>query len=573
MLDFIKKSCFNKTNQYKKLFIMLLVDSWVEKLAASLGGVAFFLLLTVKDVPSSAFYILTFLFVLQFVLMFLIRTKLYIFNFKTVSESIRDFQIVLGAKLRRLPMGFYDNKRSADLLKVLVDDHNMVNMTWTGIIQVVAAFTINLLVLVIVLPLLDLKLAALLIALIPISYLFVHISQKKYRQLKKEMRDTTTDTSSHLLDYISDLATLRLFNMKGEEFSKLTASLQKIKKLALKVELSSFPIATFSTSLLFMGSGLIAYFGALLIEQYSLNPVIYIVFLFVSLQVYNPLVIVYLNVLMLSDFKAAVKRIYQFYDYEELKSGDDVVDTGQTLAIRQLDFAYGSQPILKQLNLTIESNKIYAIVGKSGCGKTTLLKMLLRYYEPSEKSIFIGQTAIDNFEIEKYLSLYGVVFQNAYMFNKSIAYNIGIAKNNATIAEITAAAKLANCHEFIEKLADGYNTIIGVNGSKLSAGQRQRIAVARAFLKDASVILMDEPTASLDIENEMLLKLALQKLAKQKTVMVISHRLHFVKDADHIIVMDDGQIDGIGNHDSLIDSNAIYQNLWRDERQVMSWNL
>ncbi len=552
---------------------MLLLDSWIEKLAASFGGVAFFLLLTVKDVPSSVFYTLTFLFVLQFILMFLIRAKLYIFNFKTVSESIRDFQIVLGAKLRRLPMGFYDNKRSADLLKVLVDDHNMVNMTWTGIIQVVAAFTINLLVLVIVLPLLDFKLAVLLIALIPMSYLFVHFSQKKYQRLKLALRKTVTDTSSHLLDYISGLATLRLFNMKGEEFSKLTASLQKIKKLALKVELSSFPIATFSTSLLFMGSGLIAYFGAVLMEQYNLDPVIYIVFLFVSLQVYNPLVIVYLNVLMLSDFKAAVKRIYQFYDYEELKSGDDVVDTGQTLAIRQLDFAYGSQPILKQLNLTIESNKIYAIVGKSGCGKTTLLKMLLRYYEPSEKSIFIGQTSIDNFEIEKYLSLYGVVFQNAYMFNKSVAYNIGIAKNNATIAEITAAAKLANCHEFIEKLADGYNTIIGVNGSKLSAGQRQRIAVARAFLKDASVILMDEPTASLDIENEMLLKLALQKLAKQKTVMVISHRLHFVKDADHIIVMDDGQIDGIGNHDSLIDSNAIYQNLWRDERQVLSWNL
>ncbi len=200
---------------------MYVADSWVEKLAPSFGGVAFFMLLTQKDVPLKTFYILTALFVLQFIIMFLIRSGLYIFNFKTVSESLRDFQIVLGKKLRRLPMGFYQSKRSTDLLKVLVDDHNTVNMTWTGIIQIVSSFVINLVVLIIVLPLLNFKLAILLIALIPLSYLFVHIAQRQYKKLRATLRETLADSSSHLLDYISGLATLRLFNMKGEEFDNL----------------------------------------------------------------------------------------------------------------------------------------------------------------------------------------------------------------------------------------------------------------------------------------------------------------------------------------------------------------
>ncbi len=551
---------------------MYVVDSWVEKLAPSFGGIAFFILLTQKNVPLKTFYILTALFVLQCVMMFLIRSGLYIFNFKTVSESLRDFQIVLGKKLRRLPMGFYQNKRSTDLLKVLVDDHNTVNMTWTGIIQVVSSFVINLVVLVIVLPLLNFKLAILLIALIPLSYLFVHIAQRQYKKLRAALRTTLADSSSHLLDYISGLATLRLFNMKGEEFDKLTNSLKKLKDLALKIELSSFPIATFSTSLLFMGTGLIAYFGAILMQVQNIHPVIYIVFIFVAMQIYSPLIIVYLNSLILGDFKAAVDRIYQFYDYEELANGS-LTEPNGSLKIKNLNFAYGATPVLKGINLEIADNKIYAVVGKSGCGKTTLLKMLLRYYEPEHKAIFLNGRAIDDFEIEKYLSLYGVVFQNAYMFNKSVAYNIGIAKENASQAEIERAAKLVNCHQFIEELEDGYQTKIGVNGSKLSAGQRQRIAVARAFLKDAAIILMDEPTASLDIENEMLLKRALQNLSKQKTVLVVSHRLNFIKDADQIIVMNEGQIAAIGTHQSLIESNAIYQNLWRDEREVLAWNL
>ncbi len=573
MLDFIKKSCFNKSKEYKKLFIMFLVDTWIEKLAPSIGGLTFFLLLTVKDIPRKTFYILIIALIVQFILMFLFHSKIYIFNFKTVSESIRDFQVVLGKKLRRLPMGFYQSKNSSDLLKVIVDDHNTVNMTWTGIIQVVSAMVINLVVLVVLITFLDFKLGMILIGLIPISYVFVHISKKNYAKVSKVLRKVVADSSNSLLDYISGLATLRLFNMKGQEFERLTSNLKRFKELALKMELSSFPVATFSTSILFMGTGVVAYFGAVFLEKAELNPVIYIVFLFVAMQIYAPLVIVYLNSLMLEDFKLAVGRIYEFYGYEELKNGRETIEKKGSLTFKDLNFLYGKTPVLNAINLTIDDNKIYAIVGKSGCGKTTLLKMLLRYYEPDEQSIFMDDKAIDNFDVENYLSMYGVVFQHAYMFNKSVAYNIGIAKGDATLEEIIAAAKMANCHEFIKKLENGYETTIGVNGSKLSAGQRQRIAVARAFLKDASIILMDEPTASLDIENEMLLKRALQSLSKHKTVLVVSHRLHFIKDADEIIVMDEGEIKAVGSHDDLIQRNSIYQKLWEDEEKVLSWNL
>ncbi len=573
MLDFINKACFAKTGEYKKLFILFLVDTWVDRLAPSLAGLTFFILLSSSNVPRKTFYIISAALAIQFFLVFIIKTKLYIFNFKTLAESIRDFQIILGEKLRRLPMGFYQSKKSSDLLKIIVDDHNTVNMTWTGIIQVMASGIVNLIILVILLPFLDLKMSLVFISLIPISYLFVYISAKKYKKVSEALRKTKVESSNTLLDYISGLSSLRLFGIKGEKFEKLSSSLKKIKDLTLKMEMSSFPIATFSTSILFMGTGIIAYFGAILIKNGSLNPIIYVVFLFVSMQIYTPLIILYLNTLILSDFKSAVGRIYDFYEYDELKSGNAKTKSEEKLSFRDLNFSYGENPVLKGINLSIEKNKIYAIVGKSGCGKTTLLKMLLRYYEPNNEDIFLGDEAINNFEIENYLSRYGVVFQNAYMFNKSVAYNIGIAKNDATKEEIIEAAKLANCHEFIEKLENGYDSVIGVSGSKLSAGQRQRIAVARAFLKDANTILLDEPTASLDIENEVLLKLALQKLSEHKTVIVVSHRLNFIKDADKIIVMENGRISAVDNHETLIKENAVYQKLWQDEESVLSWHL
>ncbi len=573
MLDFIKKSCFDKTSEYKKLFILFLIDTWVDKLAPSLGGLAFFILLSNNDVPKKTFYIIIIALVAQFVLMFLIKSKTYILNFKTMSESVRDFQIILGKKLRRLPMGFYQSKKSADLLKIIVDDHNTVNMTWTGIIQVMASGLINLIILVVLLPFLDFKMSLVFISLIPISYVFAYISKKKYKEVSESLRKAKIASSNTLLDYILGLSNLRLFNIKGEKFEKLTSNLKKIKNLTLKMELSSFPIATFSTSILFMGTGIIAYVGVMLIENGSLNPIIYVIFLFVSMQIFTPLIIIYLNTLILSDFKSAVGRIYDFYEYDEPKSGSNKTEPKGRLSFKDLSFSYGEEEILENINLSIDENKIYAVVGKSGCGKTTLLKMLLRYYEVNDESIFIGDEAINSFEAEKYLSIYGVVFQNAYMFNKSVAYNIGIAKSDATKEEIVEAAKLANCHDFIENLENGYETIIGVNGSKLSAGQRQRIAVARAFLKDAKIILLDEPTASLDIENEMLLKLALQKLSKHKTVIVVSHRLEFIKDADKIIVMEKGKISAVSSHDVLIKENPVYQNLWRDEESVLSWHL
>ncbi len=573
MLDFINKACFGKTGEYKKLFIFFLVDTWVDRLAPSLAGLTFFVLLSNPNVPKKTFYILALALTVQFFLVFIIKTKLYIFNFKTLAESIRDFQIILGEKLRRLPMGFYQSKKSSDLLKIIVDDHNTVNMTWTGVIQVMASGIINLIILVILLPFLDLKMSLVFIALIPISYVFVYISGKKYKQISEALRKAKVESSNTLLDYILGLSNLRLFGIKGEKFEKLTSSLKKIKNLTLKMELSSFPIGTISTSILFMGTGIVAYFGAILIEKGSLNPIIYIVFIFVSMQIYTPLIILYLNTLILSDFKSAVTRIYDFYEYDELKSGNITNKQEGILSFRNLNFSYGKNPVLKNINLSIEKNKIYAIVGKSGCGKTSLLKMLLRYYEPENEAIFIGDEAINNFEIENYLARYGVVFQNAYMFNKSVAYNIGIAKEDATKEEIVKAAKLANCHEFIEELEEGYDSVIGVSGSKLSAGQRQRIAVARAFLKDADVILLDEPSASLDIENEVLLKLALQKLSEHKTVIVVSHRLNFIKDADKIIVMEDGKISAINCHETLIKENSVYQKLWQDEESVLSWHL
>ncbi len=573
MLNFFKRASFNKTKEYKKLFVVFLIDSWVDKLAPSLGGLAFFLLLTSKKIPEKTFFIIMAVMVVQFLLMFTVRSKMYLFNFKTVSQSVGDFQIKLGEKLKKLPMGFYQTKNSSDLLKVIVDDHNNVNMTWTTTIQVVSSFLINLLVLILVLPLLDLTLALVLLSLIPISYIFFRIARKRYVKINKQLRETTVQSSSYLLDYVKGLSTLRLFNMRLKEFTKLKNSLKKLKEVALKMELASFPISTFSTSLLFMGTGIVAYVGAFLMESNQLNPVYYIAFLFVANQIYNPLVTVYLNALQLANFKTSVDRIYEFYHYDELKSGNEGEIPNGNLRIDHLNFSYGTKETLKDIELTVKENQIYAIVGKSGCGKTTLLKMLLRYFPPQSPSVFLGDKAIESFEIEKYLSQYGVVFQNAYMFNKSVAYNIGLAKDHATREEIIEAAKMANCHDFIENLEEGYETVIGVNGGKLSAGERQRIAVARAFLKDAKIILMDEPTASLDIENEMLLKSALRELSQDKTVMVISHRLNFIKDVDHIIIMDQGKINAMGNHRELIETNEIYQNLWKEEKEVLDWKI
>lgn len=595
MLDFIRKACFYETKRYAKLLLLLFLDNFIEKTALSLGGLTFFLLLVKKELKPSTLYLILALYLIQFISYALIRKKTYLTNFETLSDSIHSFQINLGEKLRRLPMGFFHKKSSTELLKIIVDDHNVVNMTWNQTLFLACSIGVNLIILFLFLPFLSWQMALILFSVVPLSWFPMKVSMKRYYQASQALKQTHVATANSLMDYIKGIATLRLFHMRETEFKRLFNNIRQSRDLVIAKELAAFPISTFSTSLLTMSIGILALSGSYLLEKGLISGLVFLIFLFVGNQIYSPLITLYYLILQLSDFKEAVHRIHEFYNAPEISDGPlHELPADKTITCQDLNSSYhtplsktmepsssglASQKIptdklvLKNINCTIEPEKMYALVGPSGCGKTTLLKIFLRYFEPLTGHLKLGNINTDHYHTETYLSAYSMVFQDVFLFNQSIAYNIGIGCEKASRQDIIRAAKQANCHDFIMTTENGYDTIVGVGGSKLSAGQRQRISIARAFLKDAPIILMDEPTASLDVENEFLIKQSLHQLSHHKTVVIVSHRLHFIKDVDDILLINHGQIVDSGPHQHLITTNSLYQHLWQEEQSVLNWRL
>ena len=301
---------------------------------------------------------------------------------------------------------------------------------------------------------------------------------------------------------------------------------------------------------------------------------LFFVFLLLVSRLYDPMQAALQNLAAIISTKTNVDRMNEILDHD-VQSGDSkLTNNGYDITFDNVSFSYNNnEKVLDNVSFTAKQGEITALVGPSGGGKTTVSRLAARFWDATSGNITVGGMNISNVEPETLLSLYSIVFQDVTLFNTSVAENIRLGKKDATDEEVLAAAKLANCDEFVQKLANGYDTEIGENGCNLSGGERQRMSIARAFLKNAPIILLDEATASLDVENETLIQTALSKLIENKTVIVIAHRMRTVENADKIVVLSDGKIAECDTPDKLMQKDSIFKHMTELQTASQNWTI
>ena len=359
--------------------------------------------------------------------------------------------------------------------------------------------------------------------------------------------------------------------MTGSKFVRLSENLKQLKEKSIEKQTAVGTLIGSCSMILNLGIPIVAVAGLLLWHGGFITITTYMIFLIALPKIYTPLTTEFALMDQLRYLYDSIDHLYDLSRSEKLSEGDKTLPVKKyDVEFKNVTFAYdGKNNVLQNMSFKAEMNKMTALVGHSGCGKSTVLQLISRFYDNQSGSIQIGGKDSKNLPYSQLLDMISIVFQESYLFNDTIKNNMKLAKSNASDEEIIAAAKKAGCHEWMTSLENGYDTVIGESGSSVSGGERQRIAVARAILKDAPIILLDEATASLDIENESLVQQSINELVKGKTIIIVAHHLNTIKNADKIVVIDDKKVVEEGTHTQLMEKKGLYSELWKKQFNVV----
>lgn len=391
-------------------------------------------------------------------------------------------------------------------------------------------------------------------------------TNKKNKQKKLAISDG-------LQEYLENIKVLRT-SPKMENYQKMLAA--KIKKiipgLVLHELLAGLSISI-SYNVMRIGLGFVIISGSMLLASDKISLITFLIFLFVAVRIYEPLTKACEMLGEMIYSLVSAKRIRDLLDGPEQQGQEDIQIGQYDITFDHVSFGYNQEDVIHNVSFTAKQGEITALVGPSGCGKSTLCKLAARFHDAKHGEVQIGGINVNEIVPETLFKNYSIVFQDVVLFNDTIYNNIKIGKENATREEVIAAAKLAQCDEFIDRLPMGYDTIIGENGKTLSGGERQRLSIARAFLKDAPVILLDESTASIDPENETKIQEAIGKLIKDKTVLIIAHKLRSIVECDKIVVLKEGHLVEEGTHNELLRQSGLYHRLYSLQNESMDWTV
>lgn len=373
-------------------------------------------------------------------------------------------------------------------------------------------------------------------------------------------------------EYLQGIRVMKAYNLLGDRFVRLRKAFSDLRKACIRQEALLGPFIMLSITIVRAGLTLMILCGTYLLIGGELLLTTFVLFLVVGSRVFDPLTSALTNFAEFRYFSIAGGRILNLMKEPEMK-GDRPAPNGGDIEFHNVSFAYQDKKVLHHINLTLKQGSLTALVGPSGSGKSTLMKLCARFYDPGEGTVSMGGQDLSTLEPESLMKNISMVFQDVYLFQDTIRNNIRFGKNDATDEEIIEAAKKAQCHEFITKLSKGYDTMVGEGGCTLSGGEKQRLSIARAILKDAPVVLLDEATASLDPENEVEVQRAINTLIAGRTVIVIAHRLKTIRNADTIVVLDEGRIVEKGRHKDLLNNHGLYAHLWDIQTQIAGWKL
>ena len=480
-------------------------------------------------------------------------------------------RLSLGEHLPKLSMGFFSKRDIGELVNRLFLNTEMVEqMVGHFLTQSITNICTSLFVMI-ALFLINPKMAAVMVAALGLGLpLLAGLLKFVGREIKK--KGAITDrANSRILEYLHGIMVFKAFNVTGMGFERLKEALDDLRRFTIQLEIKGFTVALTYVAILELGFVVLVFAGIYFVKQNNLGIPEMIVFLVVSLRFYRPLHRFSENAALTRATFTGARAIEEIFDHKPIEGSDTTPVSDFTICFDSVGFGYKSSEVVSNVSFTAKQRSMTALVGPSGSGKSTLIKLAARFWDVDRGKITVGGKDIRTMAPEALLSNISMVFQDVYLFNDTIENNICMGKENAGRNEVMAAARKAQCHDLIMGLPQGYDTIIGEGGGTLSGGEKQRIAIARAMLKDAPIVLLDEATASLDPENDRLVQTAIDSLISSKTLLVIAHRLHTVTAADQIVVLDHGKIIQQGQHKELLAKNGLYARLWNEQQHPMGF--
>ena len=493
--------------------------------------------------------------------MFFVARWDYVRLYDNVYNESANSRIDIANRLKKLPLSYFGKRDVSDLSATMMSDLNLYEQIFSHSVPHIYATSISTVIISVMILDYNWQLGLAALWVIPVSLLLFSLSKMKQRNDVNAFVKSSRDVLDDLQEQIDQIQEIKSYNLEERTLNEFYHKMDGNTRNKVRMELSAGIATALAGMLMKLGIVSVAIVGANMLIAGQINILVYIAYLILTASIYVPIEGILSFMAMIVTLDGVVARIKEIKTMPIQEGKQEMNPRDYSIDFKDVVFGYEDYTVINGVNFTAKQGEVTALIGASGSGKTTLTKLAARFWDIQQGKILLGGEDISQIDPETLLKNYAIVFQDVVLFNASIKDNIRIGKKGATDEEVTRVAKIARCDEFIDRMPDGIDTVIGENGERLSGGERQRISIARALLKDAPIILMDEATASLDVENESLIQEALSELIKEKTVIVIAHRMRTIRGADKIVLLHQGKIEAMGTDAELRVQSATYRKM------------
>lgn len=524
-----------------------------------------------SSLPNAALIIA--LVVIFLILSYITHLQQYKVTYGLVYGEVEQTRLRLAERLRKLPLGYFGKRDLADLTETLMSDVNRMEHVWSHVLGYLYGSYISTGIIAVCLTFYDWRLTIASLWGVPVAFVLLFGTRSIAERHSQAVKKAALNVSDGIQEALENIREIRATNQEDLYLAALDKKIDNHEKIQIRGELTTGLFVNGASVIMRLGVATTILLGAWLIVSGKIDFMLLFLFLLIITRVYAPFDQSLALIAEVFVSQISADRINEIYEMPTAEGSQNFKPQRHDIEFKDVCFAYDKADVLKNVSFTAKEGEVTALVGPSGSGKSTCARLAARLWDINSGSIKVGGIDISTIDPEVLLRDYSMVFQDVVLFDDTVMENIRLGRRNATDDEVIAAAKAANCDEFINRLAQGYNTLIGENGSKLSGGERQRISIARALLKDAPIVLLDEATASLDVENETKVQEALSRLLVGKTVLVIAHRMRTIEAADKIIVLADGKVAEQGSPNELMSQNGLFSRMVKLQQQSSNWKL